>query len=66
MPLSEDQLHFEALMNYLKMGNVDTAFEFAFAWIRDGSLSFIDWKKFVAQAGRDMVLREKRNELYRG
>lgn len=56
----------EALLNYLKMGNVDQAFDAAYAWTKDGSLSLLDYRTFVTAASRELVSKEKRQEIYRG
>jgi hypothetical protein len=56
----------EALLSYIKMGNVDQAFDHAYTWIKDGTLTFPDYKRFVLVAARELALKEKRQEMYRG
>ncbi len=56
----------EALLNYIKMGNIDMAFDQAYSWIKDGSLTLLDFRKFVSIAAHELIAKEKRQEFYRG
>lgn len=63
---NKGSMKLEALLNYLRQGSVDQAFDQAFGWIKDGSLPFSEWKMFVGAAQRELTAQEKRQEMFRG
>ena len=56
----------EALLNYVRQGSIDQAFDHAYAWVKDGSLVFSEWKLFLRHAAREMAANEKRQDAFRG
>ena len=64
----KDSVKLEALMNYLRQQSTDAAFDKAFEWVKDGSLTFGEWKKFVKGAQFELMQQALRRDAmgYRG
>jgi hypothetical protein len=59
-------LHLEALLAYLRQNNVEQAMDQAYEWIKDGTLSFSEWRLFLKTATTELMARERRQEMFRG